>query len=152
MSNSYEWSYNLNPFNPNDASLDNDEDGLTNLQESHSGTNPFLQDSDYDKMPDKWEIENQLDPLVKNASEDLDLDGLSNLEEYFAGTDPNNSLSKLNLGDINGDNAINIKDAIIVLKICTEIDIIETLYPTTFLNEKIYLSDVINILLITAEK
>ena len=39
-------------------------------------------------MPDTWEIQHGLDPLVDDASEDSDGDGNNNLNEYLAGTDP----------------------------------------------------------------
>lgn len=47
-------------------------------------------DTDGDGMPDAWEVDNGLNPLVDDAGEDLDNDGLSNLLEYQNGTDPNN--------------------------------------------------------------
>ena len=147
MSNDYEWSYGLDPFNPNDAQIDQDQDGLTNLDESQFNTNPFLKDSDRDKMPDKWEIDNNLDPLKINASEDLDQDGLTNLEEFILGTNPNNSESKLKKGDLNGDSIVNIKDAIIALQICVDITIEDTVYKVSSINNNnIYLNDAILII------
>ena len=146
MSNSYEWSYDLDPFNPNDAYYDSEDDGLTNYQESQYGTNPFLKDTDKDKMPDKWEIEHNLNPLVKNGYEDLDNDGLTNIEEYIIGTNPNNSSSRINTGDLNGDNLINIEDVIIALKIIVDIEPVKTVYPTTFIGNRIELPDAIYII------
>lgn len=94
----------------NDALLDKDSDGLTNIQEYYFGTNPSVNDSDGDGvldgaalaaglnphstdtdgdgMPDAWEIANGLNPLVNDAGSDYDGDGLTNLEEYLAGTNP----------------------------------------------------------------
>ena len=86
------WEVN-NSLDPlvDDASLDPDSDGLTNLEEYNYGTNPQDSDSDSDGMPDAWEVNNSLDPLVDDASIDSDGDGLTNLEEYQASTDPNDS-------------------------------------------------------------
>ena len=50
---------------------------------------PF--DTDKDGMPDWWEVENGLDPLVDDASEDADSDGVNNAAEYDLGLDPWNS-------------------------------------------------------------
>ena len=59
--------------------LDTDGDGI--------GNNADL-DDDNDGMPDSWEVQYGLNPLVDDASGDLDGDGVSNLNEYIAGTDP----------------------------------------------------------------
>jgi len=56
------------------------------------------EDSDDDGMPDYWENNNRLNPLVNDAFEDPDQDGVNNLEEYRQGTDPNNA-------DTDGDGA-----------------------------------------------
>jgi subtilisin family serine protease len=48
-------------------------------------------DMDEDGMPDEWEEQNGLDPLVNDADEDPDNDGYTNLQEYREGGDPNNS-------------------------------------------------------------
>lgn len=102
----------LNPKDSSDASLDNDSDGLTNLQEfnlqtqmnnpdtDNDGlsdglevnthlTNPLLADTDSDGLMDLFEITYGFDPLV--AGEDaLDPDGdnLSNLDEQAKRTNP----------------------------------------------------------------
>ncbi len=67
---------------------DPDTDGLDNQSEFIAGTNPANADSDSDSMPDGWEADNGLDPLVDDAASDPDSDGLTNLEEHGAGTDP----------------------------------------------------------------
>ncbi|MCD6492022.1 MAG: SBBP repeat-containing protein, partial [Candidatus Korarchaeota archaeon] len=48
-------------------------------------------DTDNDGMPDGWEIQYGLDPLVNDSDGDIDGDGLSNLGEYQHGTDPTDS-------------------------------------------------------------
>jgi uncharacterized protein YjiK len=50
-------------------------------------------DDDDDGMPDDWEEQYGLNPLVNDADEDGDEDGYSNIEEYQAGTEPNDKAS-----------------------------------------------------------
>jgi hypothetical protein len=45
MPDDWEITYGLNPFDPSDAALDNDADGLTNLQEYLGGTDPLVADT-----------------------------------------------------------------------------------------------------------
>lgn len=103
-----------NGFDPNDAAdaaQDPDNDGLNNLEEylngtdyangdcdgdglsdgdevQQYGTNPNSVDTDSDGMPDAWEIEHSLNPLLSNAGADDDGDRLTNVEEMNLGTDP----------------------------------------------------------------
>ena len=75
---------------------DVDNDGLTLLEEERAGTNPVSNDTDGDKLNDKWELIYQeyigIDPLRKispsSLSSDSDEDGLTLLNESIAGTDP----------------------------------------------------------------
>ena len=54
--NDYENSYSfLNPSDPSDASLDYDNDFMTNLQEYQNGCDPENPDSNYDGLPDGWQ-------------------------------------------------------------------------------------------------
>ena len=77
--------------NPDFNDTDDDNDGLSDQTELAIGTNPLNPDTDGDKMPDKWEFDEQLNPLdPSDAAGDLDGDGLSNLGEYQQGTDPRN--------------------------------------------------------------
>ena len=78
---------------------DADNDGLTLLEEERAGTNPASNDTDGDKLNDKWELIYQeyigIDPLRKSSplsiSSDSDEDGLTLLNESIAGTDPASS-------------------------------------------------------------
>jgi hypothetical protein len=94
MPDNFEIDNNLNPLNSSDAIEDPDEDGLTNLEEYlqvffyDESTDPFDFDTDNDLMPDGWEVENRIDPTLKNDYVDSDLDNLTNYEEYLNGTDP----------------------------------------------------------------
>lgn len=105
--------YNLNPLNDEDASMDLDEDGLTNLEEfslntkldtidsdgdgvddfsevNIYSTNPSNIDSDGDSLNDKFEIQYGFDPNIASNDAFLDSDGdsLSNLNEQKNGTNP----------------------------------------------------------------
>jgi hypothetical protein len=59
--------------------MDTDSDGI--------GNNADI-DDDNDGMPDSWEIEHGLDPLMDDSQEDLDGDGVSNIDEFENGGDP----------------------------------------------------------------
>jgi len=58
----WEESYGLNPLNYNDASLDEDGDGLTAFEEYMARTEPYIADSDGDGIPDGWEVSYGLNP------------------------------------------------------------------------------------------
>ena len=63
MIDSCETAHNLNPYDPSDAWLDADGDGLPNRQECELGTNPHLADTDGDMVSDRMEIACLSDPL-----------------------------------------------------------------------------------------
>ncbi|NHJ86924.1 MAG: hypothetical protein FK734_15785 [Asgard group archaeon] len=94
MPDGFEINYQLNPLDPTDKDEDPDQDDLTNLNEylqifyNRNWTDPRNPDTDFDIMPDGYEVENHLDPLLANGDIDSDFDGLTNLEEYYLGTDP----------------------------------------------------------------
>ncbi len=83
----WEVANNLNPLSAtgsDGAESDNDQDGLTNLQEQAAGTNPFAADTDGDGLGDAQEL--QLGTNVANA--DTDGDGLTDKQEVDANYDP----------------------------------------------------------------
>jgi len=92
MPDTWETENGLNP-DTDDALLDSDKDGLSNLEEFQNGTRATLADSDNDGIPDGWEIENALNPLADDASLDPDNDTYSNIVEYRSGTNPNDPAS-----------------------------------------------------------
>ncbi len=99
MLDKWEIDNQLNP-KEDDASLDVDEDGLTNIQEYQNGTNPNLEDTDNDGLSDSDEIDvTNTNPL----DSDSDDDGLVDGEEDDNGTDPNNN-------DSDGDGIIDGKE------------------------------------------
>ncbi len=53
-----------------------------------------VDDKDSDSMPDVWEHQYNLNPLVDDANDDLDGDGWSNIQEYRRGTIPNDPESQ----------------------------------------------------------
>lgn len=83
----YESQFGLS-VGSNDANLDPDGDGLTNLEEFNLGTSPTAADSDGDGLPDGWESANGLNALTADANLDSDGDGFSNLNEYLADRNP----------------------------------------------------------------
>ncbi len=87
MLDTWEVAHGLNP-SVADAALDADDDGLSNLQEYQSGTDPQKADSDSDGLPDGWEVAHHLSPLTASATGDADGDGINNLQEYQRGIDP----------------------------------------------------------------
>ncbi len=102
---------------PADAVLDNDSDGLSNLDEFANMTQAFIADSDSDgvldglevntygsdpndsdtdddELPDGWEVENGTNPTTAlDRDADNDGDGVSNSGEFFLGTDAADSNS-----------------------------------------------------------
>jgi len=73
---------------------DRDSDGLHDDEEQAIGTVPDNPDTDYDGMPDGWEVKYGLDPFVNDAMGDLDRDGYTNIGEYNNHTDPGDPNSK----------------------------------------------------------
>ena len=76
-----------------DEFIDSDRDGLADVIElTVSHTNPNEPDSDFDGLPDGWEVANALDPNsavgANGASGNPDGDGYTNLQEYLGGSNP----------------------------------------------------------------
>jgi hypothetical protein len=72
-----------------DPAADTDNDGIPDMREIVLGLDHENFDSDFDQMPDGWELANGTNPLVNDADLDLDGDTLTNLTEYQLGTKAN---------------------------------------------------------------
>jgi len=82
----WETLYSLNDNNADDAVLDTDEDGLSNLQEYSYKTNPIISDTDGDGLLDGAEVNTYLTlPLLLDTDQDGLVDGLE-VNDY--GTNP----------------------------------------------------------------
>ncbi len=65
---------------------DTDNDGLSDLEEAMVLSAPDAVDSDQDGMPDKWEVDHGLNPVINDALQDEDNDGEVNISEYYGNT------------------------------------------------------------------
>lgn len=67
---------------------DCDEDELYSRREYEAGTSSDNPDSDFDSIPDGWEVQYGMNPLVNDSLLDVDDDSLSASDEYQFGTNP----------------------------------------------------------------
>jgi hypothetical protein len=118
MLDSYETANGLNP-SVNDAALDKDADGLTNLQESQRGTRADKADTDDDGVNDKAETGtgiwvNAADTGTNPLLRDTDGDTLADGAETNTGTFVNaaNAGTNPHLADTDGD---GVKDGIEII-------------------------------------
>ncbi|MDM8535267.1 Ig-like domain-containing protein [Desulfobacterales bacterium HSG17] len=93
MSDEWETENGLNPDDASDASADNDNDGLNNLEEFIYKTEPDNGDSDNDGINDGDEVAAGIDPTDDtdsdpNNAKDADNDGMPDFWEKLFGLDP----------------------------------------------------------------
>ena len=91
-------------------------------------------------MHNAWEKTYGLNMWKNDAALDLDGDGYSNLQEYNGDSEPNNPGSvpqgskSVLMGDVSGNNRIDVADAIIGLQVVSGVDVSKGLredYPTS---------------------
>jgi LPXTG-site transpeptidase (sortase) family protein len=97
----WEKKYGLNSDDANDANIDSDNDGATNLMEFQFDTNPFVGDTDEDGFKDGMEIKNGYNPNGEGRL-DTDGDGVYDWWEIQNGFDKNDSTDAVSDGDKDG--------------------------------------------------
>ncbi len=78
----------------NDGIIDENEDKNHNGIVDSGETSPTDADTDNDGMPDGWEMQYGLNPVINDAAGDMDNDSFTNLKEYKEGTLPNDRNSR----------------------------------------------------------
>jgi uncharacterized protein (DUF1800 family) len=116
MPDAWETTHTFNPGSASDATQDADSDGLSNLREYLSGTNPRDSDSDNDGADDGLELYNNADPLSAGSKPagfeftgniaDLDGDGLSDAWTLWSG-----GKSRQANADTDGDGMSNLEES-----------------------------------------
>ena len=86
MSNAWERTYGLDPWDSSDAGLDPDEDYLTNLEEAQIGTSPTNSDSNGDSLSDGWQELYGQDPMQSRELVFLSLDRLGSVGGFSNAT------------------------------------------------------------------
>ena len=112
----------LSPTNGDDAALDFDQDGRTNLQEFQAGTSIFSSDTDADGLTDTEEVGLGANPLLAdsdndglldgnevNPTTDTDRDGIANMRDSDSDNDgvPDGVEVALNLDPLRNDSNFN---------------------------------------------
>jgi hypothetical protein len=93
------------------------------------------EDCDHDGMENEWEKQNSLNMWKDDAALDLDSDGYTNLQEYNGSSDPDDGDSIpegskfVELGDVSGDNQVDLVDAIIGCQAACGGDVSKVLRP-----------------------
>lgn len=99
-------------LNPN--ALSNSDGSKSVSPVLKNGKITILKDEDGDGLSDDWEMQ-YFGNLDQGADDNPDEDGFTNSEEYENGTNPTQKDSLP--GDLNGDNIVDLRDAILALQI-----------------------------------
>ena len=97
---------------PNNVDDDDDNDGLTDSEESVLGTDPLLADTDADGLSDSEEIVWGTDPLDPYTDADSFKDGM----EALAGYDPLDGGDYPVWGDIDDNGVVNVADVLLATR------------------------------------
>jgi len=84
MWDGWELWHNFDPLDGSDGAEDADSDDLNNVGEFNAGADPWLADTDYDGMGDKYEADHIacLHPAISDYADDPDEDLLTNIVEH----------------------------------------------------------------------
>lgn len=95
---------------------DDDNDGLSDIDEATYGSDPFVADTDGDNLTDGDEVNTHgTNPVLA----DTDSDGFNDDVEITAGSDPTDasSIPGEHTGDVNGDGVVDIRDMLLLQRI-----------------------------------
>ena len=90
---------------------ENNDGVMVSLQNPTPGKpNESRADSDFDGLPDDWELAHGLNPESHaDAGADPDGDGLTNLQEYICGTHPREKASRLELTVVRDNDQLELR-------------------------------------------
>lgn len=109
MPDDWELEYGLDPLNPDDAVLDYNDDGLSNIEEYERKANPIDRDVDDDRIDNLAERDGLLGFVTDPFAKDTDGDGLDDLEELAGLIDGMNE-SQMRWVDIDVEELIGLKE------------------------------------------
>ncbi|MEZ4525833.1 MAG: hypothetical protein R2941_07935, partial [Desulfobacterales bacterium] len=108
-----------------DGNQDGDGDGLTDMEEYLTGTNPTLYDTEEDGLSDGLELAYQYNPLWQDAFGDLDASHEPDLKDAIIALKICAGVAEEECkltGDIDGDKKVGIAEAIYILQVVSELD------------------------------
>lgn len=104
----WEYFYGYDPNDAADAAMDSDEDGLNSLREYQEGTNPGMEDTDADGLPDLQEVDvYNTNPLEIDTDYDGLIDGREVWDRNMDGLQDGGIFPSWNGGDLDWDGYID---------------------------------------------